>query len=214
MLEYFDGKSVDHLRTRYPEIPRETESAVLIEQELAAEDDPEIDLWPDRLDTSGALTDASWFATTARDRERFRAFRHALPEIVNDLVRRRGFMKFSSDHAVPLDRNEEMLAYYRSTLEAVFPRRYVIFGHICDAHLHVNILPESDDDSARARQLMTEFARHAVALGGTVSAEHGLGKRKAHFLELQFTPSEIDSMKDVKRRFDPAWLLGRGTLFP
>jgi FAD/FMN-containing dehydrogenase len=60
---------------------------------------------------------------------------------------------------------------------------------------------------------MMEFARHAVALGGTVSAEHGLGKRKARFLELQFTPGEIESMKEVKRRLDPAWLLGRGTLF-
>jgi len=123
-------------------------------------------------------------------------------------------MKFSSDHAVPLDRNQEMLDYYRSTLEASFPGRYVIFGHIGDAHLHVNILPESDEDSARARELMVAFARHAVALGGTVSAEHGLGKRKAHFLELQFTPAEIESMKDVKRRLDPDWLLGRGTLFP
>jgi FAD/FMN-containing dehydrogenase len=213
MLEYFDDKSVGVLRTRYPEIPREAASAVLIEQELTAEDDLEIDRWPDRLDASGALTDASWFATTARDRERFRTFRHALPEIVNDTVRRRGFMKFSSDHAVPLDRNVEMLDYYRSNLEAGFPGRYVIFGHIGDAHLHVNILPESEDDCARARLLMIEFARHAVALGGTVSAEHGLGKRKAHLLELQFTPSEIESMKQVKRRLDPAWLLGRGTLF-
>ncbi|MBI2681422.1 MAG: FAD-binding oxidoreductase [Candidatus Solibacter usitatus] len=213
MIEYFDDKSVAVLRTRYPEIPREAASAVLVEQELSGEDDPEIDRWPDRLDAAGALTDASWFATTARDRERFRTFRHALPEIVNDTVRRRGFMKFSSDHAVPLDRNIEMLDYYRSTLEAGFPGRYVIFGHIGDAHLHVNILPESEDDSARARLLMIEFARHAVALGGTVSAEHGLGKRKAHFLELQFTLSEIESMKQVKRRLDPKWLLGRGTLF-
>jgi FAD/FMN-containing dehydrogenase len=214
MLEYFDDKSVDQLRTRYPEIPREAASAVLIEQELAGDEDPEIDRWPDRLDASGALTDASWFATTARDRDRFRIFRHALPEIVNDTVRRRGFMKFSSDHAVPLDRNVEMLDYYRSNLEAGFPGRYVIFGHIGDAHLHVNILPESEDDCAHARQMMIQFARHAVALGGTVSAEHGLGKRKAHFLELQFTPPEIESMKEVKRRLDPAWLLGRGTLFP
>jgi FAD/FMN-containing dehydrogenase len=60
---------------------------------------------------------------------------------------------------------------------------------------------------------MTEFARHAVSLGGTVSAEHGLGKRKAHYLPIEFTPDQIESMKFVKRLLDPQWLLGRGTLF-
>jgi FAD/FMN-containing dehydrogenase len=53
-----------------------------------------------------------------------------------------------------------------------------------------------------------------VQLGGTVSAEHGLGKRKAHLLALQYAPEYIQAMMDVKRRFDPQWLLGRETLFP
>jgi FAD/FMN-containing dehydrogenase len=52
-----------------------------------------------------------------------------------------------------------------------------------------------------------------VSLGGTVGAEHGLGKRKAHLLKIQYTPEEIDAMKAVKRRLDPNWLLGQGTLF-
>jgi FAD/FMN-containing dehydrogenase len=214
MLEYLDGNSLRLLRARYPEIPGAAGSAVLIEQELASDDDPEIDRWTERLEAAGALVDASWFATSARDRERFREFRHALPETVNDTVRRGGWMKLGSDYAVPLDRNAEMLEYYCRRLEETFPERYVIFGHIGDAHLHVNILPGSDRDCARAQDLMLKFARQAVALGGTVSAEHGLGKRKAHLLELQFTPAEIESMKQVKRRLDPHWLLGRGTLFP
>ena len=61
--------------------------------------------------------------------------------------------------------------------------------------------------------LMRDFARKAVELGGTVSAEHGLGKRKREFLQLQYSPDEIETMKSVKRRFDPQWLLGQGTLF-
>jgi len=60
---------------------------------------------------------------------------------------------------------------------------------------------------------MTDLAREAVKLGGTVGAEHGLGKRKAHLLEIQYAPDQIAAMKAVKRRFDPNWLLGRGTLF-
>ena len=48
----------------------------------------------------------------------------------------------------------------------------------------------------------------------SVSAEHGLGKRKRGLLELQYKPDQIEAMKQVKRRLDPQWLLGQGTLFP
>jgi FAD/FMN-containing dehydrogenase len=54
----------------------------------------------------------------------------------------------------------------------------------------------------------------AVELGGTVSAEHGLGKRKAYLLPLQYAPDHIEAMMAVKKRFDPHWLLGRENLFP
>jgi glycolate oxidase len=53
-----------------------------------------------------------------------------------------------------------------------------------------------------------------VELGGTVSAEHGLGKRKAHLLALQYTPAQIEAMKEVKRHLDPNWILNRGNIFP
>jgi FAD/FMN-containing dehydrogenase len=90
---------------------------------------------------------------------------------------------------------------------------YVIFGHIGDAHVHVNILPKSQLEFEAGQRLMLHFARHAVELGGTVSAEHGLGKRKAHLLALQYTPAQIESMQQVKLRLDPQWLLNRGNLF-
>ena len=77
----------------------------------------------------------------------------------------------------------------------------------------MNILPSSGEESERATDLITDFARQAAALGGTVSAEHGLGKRKAHLLALQYTAEQIEAMRSVKRRFDPGWLLGQGTLF-
>jgi FAD/FMN-containing dehydrogenase len=107
-----------------------------------------------------------------------------------------------------------MLAFYRETLDRHFPGRYVIFGHIGDAHVHANILPASPGEFTLAQDLMAGFARQAVALGGTVSAEHGLGKRKAHLLALQYAPEHLEAMRAVKRRLDPQWLLGRGTLFP
>ena len=196
MLEYLDAGSLGLLA----DIPAGAVAAILVERDG--------DDWlPD------AGMDASWFAAGAGDRERFRRFRHALPEAVNDLVRRRGLTKMGSDFAVPVARNREMLRFYRDVLDREFAGQYVIFGHIGDAHLHVNILPSNEAEWGRARKLMVLFATHAVELGGTVSAEHGLGKSKHHFLSLQFSALEIQAMRDVKTRLDPAWLLGPGTLF-
>ena len=212
LLEYFDQPSLALLRSRFPEIPAAARAAILFEQELSTDDSNEVETWLTRIEASEALGE-SWLAQSPGERERFRHFRHALPESVNDTVRRNGTLKMGTDHAVPIDRNREMLAYYRGRLEQEFPGRYVIFGHIGDAHLHVNILP-LPADSERAAALLGEFARHAVALGGTVSAEHGLGKRKAHLLALQYSPEQLEAMRAVKRRLDPLNILGRGTLFP
>jgi FAD/FMN-containing dehydrogenase len=208
MLEYADRPSLDIIRSRYPEIPRGAQATLLIE----AEGD-DLDAWEQRLEESHALIEASWFGVEAKDRERFRAFRHAFPEAVVETNRKRGFMNMGTDYAVPLDKDREMLRYYRERLEAELPGRYVIYGHLGDAHLHLNILPTTPEEAEKARRMLREFAEHAVKLGGTVSAEHGLGKRKAGLLTLQYTPEQIEAMSAVKRRFDPHELLGRGTLF-
>jgi FAD/FMN-containing dehydrogenase len=205
MLEYMDANS---LRV----MDLESAAALLIEQEVVTGD--EVDEWLERLETAGALLESSWIATSERDRERFRQFRHELPERVNAAMRKRGLVKLSSDFAVPFENNRDMLAFYRDLLEREFPGQYTIWGHIGDAHVHVNILPVDQRSWERARDIMPVFAREAVRLGGVVGAEHGLGKRKAHLLELQYTPEQIEAMKAVKRRLDPNWLLGRGNLFP
>jgi FAD/FMN-containing dehydrogenase len=208
MLEYVDRNSLSLLLGRYPEIPAKAAAALLFEAESA-----DLETWESRLISAGALLEASWFATGTKDRERFRAFRHSLPELVIDTVVRRGFLKMGTDYAVPLDRNRDMLAFYRKRLEETLPGRYVIYGHIGDAHVHVNMLPGNAEEADLASALLNEFARYAVSLGGTISAEHGLGKRKAKLLSLQYTEEQIQAMKDVKRRLDPYWLLGRGTIF-
>ncbi len=211
MLEYLDRNSLRIMRPQYADIPESAEAALMIEQEVLS--GTELDEWADRLETATPLLEESWFAVSDADRERFRKFRHALAETVNATVRKRGQLKMSTDFAVPLARNGEMLAFYRERLEAEFPNEYTIFGHIGDAHVHVNVLPYSPADVDRARDLFIEFAKKAVSLGGVVSAEHGVGKRKAHLLQLQYAPEHIEAMKQVKRQLDPQWLLGQGTLF-
>jgi FAD/FMN-containing dehydrogenase len=211
MLEYVDYWALRLIRQKFPEIPERAGAALIVEQIVESDDD--IDAWASRLAAFGALDDISWFGTSEADRERFRRFRHALPETVNDTCRRNGFMKLGTDYSVPIPRNREMIAYYRGALDPLMAGRYVIYGHIGDGHPHVNMLPASQADFDNGKRLMTEFAREAVRMGGSVAAEHGLGKRKRHLLEIQYTPEQIGAMKAVKRRLDPGWRLGRGNLF-
>lgn len=212
MLEYVDDAALRLIATKFPEIPAAARAALIIEQIVESDDD--LDAWHDRLLEQKALDEISWFGTNDADRERFRRFRHALPETVNDTCRRNGFMKQGSDYSTPVARNREMVAYYRSRLEPVLAGKYVIYGHIGDGHPHVNLLPATARDFEVGKELMVDFAKKAVELGGSVAAEHGLGKRKRHLLPVQYGAAEIEAMKAVKRRLDPQWLLGRGNLFP
>jgi FAD/FMN-containing dehydrogenase len=107
-----------------------------------------------------------------------------------------------------------MMANYRAQMDRIMPGHYCIFGHMGDGHPHVNMLPASQTEYDAGMQILEVFARQAAALGGSVSAEHGLGKKKARFLPIQYSPEQIASMKAVKRRLDPDWRLGQGTFFP
>jgi FAD/FMN-containing dehydrogenase len=210
MLEYVDRKALDIIQTRFPDIPHNAQAALLIE----AEGEADIDEWEQRLQDASALIDGSWFAISAEDRERFRRFRHSLPEVVIDTVRKRGFKQMGTDYAVPLDRSRDVLRLYHERLDASDIGLYMCFGHIGDAHVHINIIPETQRQAETGSQLLMDLAQEVIAMGGVISAEHGLGKQKAHLLSLQYKPEHIEAMMSVKRRLDPQWLLGRGTLFP
>ncbi len=213
LLESMDERALNLLRPLYPAISPFARAALLIEQDLPSDQDDEIDCWTDRLQVQGALEEDSWFGLQAADRERFRQFRHALPAMIVDRARRGNCRKFSTDFAVPLDRNRELYSYYRKRCEAVFPEQYTIFGHIGDSNVHVNLMPDTPEGARRAGELMEDFAAYVVSLGGTVAAEHGIGKHKTNLLKIMYSPDEIEAMKRVKRMLDPDWLLGRGTIF-
>jgi len=213
MLEYFDGHSLDLLRARYADIPAGAGAALLVEQILDGLEGDPLEEWLDRLVAADGLED-SWFGDAPSDRERFRVFRHTLPELVNERVRQLGHGKLGTDFAVPVEQNRAMMDFYEENLRREFGESYCIFGHIGDAHVHVNLLPGDRRQAERAPSLLIEFAREAVRLGGTVSAEHGLGKKKAHLLPLEYSHEQIAAMCAVKRQLDPQWLLGRHTLLP
>jgi FAD/FMN-containing dehydrogenase len=211
MLEYVDDPALRMIQQRYPETPARAKAALIVEQII--ESDADIDAWSDRLTAAGALEQESWFGTTDSDRERFRRFRHALPETALALSEKNGFMALGTDFSVPVEHNRTMLDFYRAEMERIMPGHYCIFGHVGDAHAHINMLPATQAEFDAGTAVMPVFARKAAALDGSVAAEHGLGKRKAKLLAIQYTAEQIEAMKAVKRRLDPEWRLGQGTLF-
>ena len=158
-----------------------------------------------------------WSAMARDERERLRIFRHALPETVNGTIaeiRRRypTVTKLGTDMAVPDEHLERVLELYRSRL-AEAGLTYVIFGHIGDNHLHVNIIPGNPEQYALGWELYHEFAQQIVAMGGSPAAEHGIGKLKRDFLTILYGPAGVRQMQAVKEVFDPDRRLGLGTLF-
>ena len=88
--------------------------------------------------------------------------------------------------------------------------RVIAFGHIGVGNLHVNVLgPDPGDDSADEA-----VYRLAAAHGGSVSAEHGIGRAKTRWLGLSRSPAEIAAMRAIKTALDPAGLLSPGVLVP
>ena len=168
--------------------------------------------WLALLERHDALTDNSWFATSEKDQAKLREFRHALPVLMNEWFARHKQRKVSTDMSVPDEAFAGMLHFYQSTLRAT-ELRYTIFGHIGDNHVHVNILPRNDDEATKARDIYLRFVKRAVEVGGTISAEHGIGKLKRDYLRLLYSEDHLREMAALKRAFDPAGILGRGNIF-
>jgi D-lactate dehydrogenase (cytochrome) len=212
-LEYFDAESLRLLGTRYALVPQRAAGAVFFEQETTGgTEDSLMAGWLTLLEEHEALLDDSWFATSEHDRTQMREFRHQLPVLVNEWLAHHGQRKVSTDMAVPDEEFAPMLRFYKETLRAS-DLRYVIFGHIGDNHVHVNILPRNEKEAARAREIYLQFVHRAVRVGGTVSAEHGIGKLKRDYLRVLYGEQPLREMAALKKVFDPACILGRGNIF-
>ena len=211
-VEFFDRESLRFLREKYPTIPDEAVAAIFFEQETtAATEDAVLNQWLALLDQHHALAD-SWFATNEQDQAKLREFRHQLPVLMNEWFAHYRQRKVSTDMSVPDDAFVGLFRLYKDTLHSS-GLRYTIFGHIGDNHVHVNILPRDEAEGARAREMYVEFLKYAASVGGTLSAEHGVGKLKRDYLKLFYTDQQLRELAAVKKSLDPHGILGRGNIF-
>jgi len=227
-IEYFDTQALRILRNQkeqnpafsdIPPIPPSAGEAIYVEFQGTAEEHLEAMVMgtAEILVNHGGDEDATWIADNETEMGKLKFFRHAVPESINLLIDERRkvepeITKLGTDMAVPDNKLSDVLQMYTSDLEQA-GLDYAIFGHIGNNHVHVNILPNNAEQYAKGKELYLTWAQKIVSWGGTVSAEHGIGKIKVPFLEIMYGKKVIDQMKAVKKIFDPRGVLNPGNLF-
>ncbi len=145
-----------------------------------------------------------------------RRMRHAVPATMNERgasFRGAGGRKVSTDWAVPYRRLAEAIHVARRLADDAGIEQAVTYGHAGNGHPHQNFVARNADELARIERVVEETLRAVIALGGTVSAEHGIGKIKRRWLPLQLHPAQLAIMRAVKRELDPLGILAPGNIF-
>ena len=88
----------------------------------------------------------------------------------------------------------------------------ISFGHAGDGNIHVNVMFDGKKagEKERAQEAVAEIFKTVLALGGTLSGEHGVGLTKAPFLALELNSQSLTLMKKIKAIFDPNQILNPG----
>jgi len=122
--------------------------------------------------------------------------------------------KFNEDICVPRSKVPEMIRQIDAISEK-YSIPIVNFGHAGDGNIHVNIMIDKkvEGELEKAEKAIEEVFKGALALGGTMSGEHGVGIAKAAYIPLEITPATAAYMKAVKKALDPNNILNPGKIF-
>jgi D-lactate dehydrogenase (cytochrome) len=223
-LEYFGPNAIQMIREKastagikVPALTDETQAIVFFEFTYTDEDMEDKVMGLEMiLNKHGSSSESSWAGLDRAELQKMKTVRHFVPETVNATIAMRKaehpeIHKIGTDMAVPDDALRDYVHFYREVLNAQ-GMETVVWGHIGDNHLHVNMIPRNPGEVDQGMENYMLFAKKAVEMGGTVAAEHGIGKLKRAFLELLYGEAGIVEMQTVKSVLDPKWLLNRDNM--
>lgn len=216
-IEYFDHLALEIVRG--VEGSRDwapgASAFVYVEEEPPRGVPPALDEWLALAEScDGLVDDARVYEGESALREA-RRVRHAVPAHMNergDARRSFGGRKVSTDWAVPYRRLAETIARARELARDAGIEQAVIYGHAGNGHPHQNFIAHDAEELGRIERVVEATLREVLAMGGTVAAEHGIGKLKRKWLPLQMTPLQLRGMEAVKRELDPAGILAPGNV--
>lgn len=136
-------------------------------------------------------------------------------KLVSPAIVKSGYTKISEDITLPLSKIPDMFKKIGEIKEE-YDLNIVVFGHAGDGNLHptLNTNMRDEDEVGRVEDAIEEIFNHAVALGGTLSGEHGIGTMKRAFMTNELGESGIRFQKAIKQALDPNNLLNPGKIFP
>ncbi|MBR9989696.1 MAG: FAD-binding oxidoreductase [Gemmatimonadetes bacterium] len=215
-LEYFDARTSAIYRSPGSTDPEATALPIVyVEQTYDGGTEPPFEPWLELAERHGADTgDIRAYLDDAALREARRQ-RHAIPAAMNERgsrFRPAGGRKVSTDWAVPYRKLAEAIASCRTSADAHGVPQPFVFGHAGNGHPHTNFIGSDAAAVGRYEQVVEETLRMVFGMGGTVAAEHGIGKIKRRWLPLQMTPLQISVMRAVKKQLDPHDLLAPGNV--
>jgi FAD/FMN-containing dehydrogenase len=201
-LFYRDGLELVRSHTGLP-APFDAPHPAYVLLECAGREDPTDELLAAIEAAGDAALDAT-VASDARGRHALWAYRESHTESINAAG-----IPVKLDVAVPLSALAELVDALPAAIETAAPgARLVLFGHVNEGNLHVNVLDALDRDKAVTDAVLKLVSSY----GGSISAEHGVGRAKRHWLELSRSSQEIGVMRAVKGALDPKGLLNPGVL--
>jgi glycolate oxidase len=216
-IEYFDGAALAIAREHSARNWGAGAGALVYVEEIAPsgdDGDKVLEEWLAIAEDYGAVENLLVFDGDAALRDA-RKMRHAVPATMNErgsARRPHGGRKVSTDWAVPYPRLAEAIAFARRVVDDAALPQPIIYGHAGNGHPHENFIAHDADELHRIESAVEATLKHVLTLGGTVSAEHGIGKIKRKWLPLQASSMQIGVMRSVKHELDPLGILAPGNI--
>jgi glycolate oxidase len=215
-IEYFDKQALEIARRADAggAVQAGAASMVYVEEEIADDVDACLERWAALVEEIAPDFEPLVFDGEARLRDA-RRLRHSIPATMNErggALRADGGRKVGTDWAVPYRKLADAIAVARSIAAERGVDQPVIYGHAGNGHPHQNFIAKDADELVLTEQVVEATLRHVLLLGGTVAAEHGIGKIKRRWLPLQMNALQISMMRAVKRELDPFGILAPGNI--
>ncbi|UWX04328.1 FAD-binding protein [Pseudoxanthomonas sp. NC8] len=209
MLEFMDRSAIALLRRNGTDVP---DAGAMLLVEADGDDDtllPALQALHEAAEGEGLLSID--VATDGGARDRLWAARRALSPALRTIAPG----KINEDVVVPVSRIPDLVGGVEA-LSAEFSLPIVAFGHAGNGNLHVNIMYHPDDaaEGVRARAALERLFALVLALGGTLSGEHGIGVAKRDWMERAFDAPTLAAMRAIKAALDPDGILNPGKVLP